>query len=154
MPITALVDSKAFAKLPAAGAGIVLRLALHAWIIAPDPLPTNENELMLIARAHTATWVMHKDNIFKVMAEWWPTAIAYWTERESKSVVLKIAGDRGRSQRALNRINAQQPRQAELATSAHQLGILPHRDPTPSVQRPPPPDNRPPRRVMTDRTRQ
>jgi hypothetical protein len=118
------------------------------------PLPPSEHELRAIARAHYGVWKAHKADIMAVFEAWRPVAESYLHARQTKSTTLKFSSARAHAAKAMARINDARPRQAELAASAHQLGILPHREPTPPVQRPPAPDNRPPRRVMVDRTRQ
>ena len=51
MPVEALIDSPDFLAMPAAGAGIVIRMALHFWQTDCRPLPVADHELRNIARA-------------------------------------------------------------------------------------------------------
>jgi hypothetical protein len=95
MPVQSLMESADLARLPAAGAGIVIRLCLHAWQTMPHPLPIADHELRAIARAHQATWCEHKALCMQVVNAWRPQALSYWNERERKATTLKFAARLG-----------------------------------------------------------
>jgi hypothetical protein len=154
LPVEGLLDHPQALTLPAAGFGMLARLVLHFHATDCAPLPVSDHELRSISRGHAPTWRHWKPTILAIFDAIRPEIEAYHEARRSKSNALRIGRARSSSVRAQARIAAQTPDTAATAPTFHSLAILPHREPTPAVQRPPPPDNRPPRRVMTDRTRQ
>jgi hypothetical protein len=128
MPVQSLMESADLARLPAAGAGIVFRLCLHAWQTMPHPLPIADHELRAIARAHQATWREHKALCMQVIAAWRPQALSYWNERERKATTLKFAGQLGRAARTAKSV-AQAIDIAAPTTETPQGPLIPHQSP-------------------------
>jgi hypothetical protein len=94
-PLDPILDHPDFVALPAAGAGMVLRLCGHAWQTAMRPLPDADHELRAISRAHLATWSAHKAEVLRVYEAWRPAAEAYYRQREGAARGLKIAARNG-----------------------------------------------------------
>lgn len=99
MPVDGLFGHPDLLTMPAAGAGMVLRLLLHFWATDCRPLPKADHELKAIARAHTPTWVTWKSSVLKVVADMEPALVAYWNERTTKSKGLRIAAREGQAAR-------------------------------------------------------
>jgi uncharacterized protein YdaU (DUF1376 family) len=154
LPVEGLLDNPQALTLPAAGFGMLCRLLLHFHATDCAPLPIQDHELRSIARGHAPTWRHWKPTILAIFEAIRPEIETYHHNRATRQDALRIGRARSSAVRTQARIAAQQPDTAASAPTFHSLAILPHREPTPPVQRPPAPDNRPPRRVMTDRTRQ
>ena len=91
MPVEGLVDHPELLAMPAAGAGIVFRLALHFWQTECRPLPTADHELRAIGRVHTPTWRHWKASALRVFEDIRPELEAYWLRRSTKADTLRIA---------------------------------------------------------------
>jgi hypothetical protein len=135
MPVEGLVDNPDLLAMPAAGAGIVLRLALHFWQTECRPLPSADHELRAIARAHTPTWRHWKASVLKVMAEIEPDMLAYWRLRETKGTTLRIAGRKAGEESAA-RSRAKVLSEASPSPSGSMLPALEANAPSRPVKRP------------------
>ncbi len=70
MPIEPLLDNPACLRLPAAGFGMLMRLALHYWQTDCHDLPAGDHELQSIARAQRPTWISHRVEIMSIFDAW------------------------------------------------------------------------------------
>lgn len=131
MPVTALIDSPDFLAMPAAGAGIVIRLALHFWQTECRPLPVADHELRNISRAHAPTWRHWKPTALKVFEQMRPSLERYHQTRTNGESAMRLV-----SYRAAMRNNAQ--RRTAALSSAHTPQPLslsaPRREPQPPVR--------------------
>ena len=153
-PLDPILDHPDFIALPAAGAGMLFRLCAHAWQTQMRPLPRADHELRGISRAHFNTWNAHKADILRVFEAWRPVADAYYQGREAKSATLAIAASRGGMAAARRRraTALEESLTTPDPASFHQMGVYPRREPSQALTRPV--NDRPPRKLMTDRTRQ
>lgn len=150
MPVEALYDHPDFIAMPAAGAGIVIRLLLHFWITECRPLPVADHELRAIGRVHTPTWRHWKAQAMTVVEALAPDMRTAYQSRVNGTHGLRISGWK----RAQAKKQEQGARAMELARSSLEpltapLQAVPRRDPAP--QRPPTPATRAPRPMMADR---
>ena len=146
MPVEGLIDSPDFLAMPAAGAGIVIRLALHFWATDCRPMPIADHELRNIARAHAPTWRHWKPQALRVFEQIRPALERYRYQRESKATTLTFAGRRGGAALAAKS-------RAQVLTQAierPQARPLPVREPA-TTPRPPKPADRPARPRLADR---
>jgi hypothetical protein len=153
LPVERILDEPLALTLPAAGFGMLMRLVLHFHATDCARLPVSDHELRSLARGHAPTWRHWKTQILLAFEAIRPEIEAYHHNRATRQDALRIGRARSSAVRAQSRAMAQQTDTAATAPSFHSLAILPHREPTPAAPRPPTPDNRPPRRVMTDRSR-
>jgi uncharacterized protein YdaU (DUF1376 family) len=130
---------------------MLLSLIEHYWRTACKSVPTRDDELFAVVRAHRSTWKAHKADILAVFEAIRPELERYHADRTNKRGILRIAAHNGggarTAQAARARLQANAPPPAPI-TDHHQLGIVPKREPSPP--RPPKPDARPPRPIRTD----
>lgn len=102
MPIEIVARHPAVLALSAAGFGMLMRLSIHFWQTECRPLPTGDNELYCIARAHRPTWRRYKTSILRILADVKPELERAWTSRQNRRNNVLRLGQRGASMRALN----------------------------------------------------
>lgn len=137
MPVTALIDSPTFLAMPAAGAGIVIRLALHFWQTDCRPLPIADHELRNVSRAHSPTWRHWKREALAVFEEIRPELERYRQTRLTKATTIRFASRNGG---AATQANARRARLEEATPAPVTPVTLPRHDPT---------QHTPPRRPAT-----
>ena len=133
MPIAeSLIDSAAFTAMPAAGAGIVLRLLLHFWQTDCRPLPTADHELRAISRAHIATWTRWKGEALGVFESMRPELERYRAQRDANRESLRIVSWRGANttQARAAKTALQPPDSPALATIARPITEAAHGPPS------------------------
>lgn len=82
MPVEEIIDHPGFIALPAAGRGMLFTLILYLWQTGFRELPTAENELLTISRAHFPTWFKHKVEIKKILSDLSPTLAEAYAHAE------------------------------------------------------------------------
>ena len=102
MPVDSLARHPAAMTLPAAGFGLLMRLSIHFWQTECQPLPSGDNELYCIARAHRPTWRRHKARILRILADVMPELERAWRSHKNRRDNLLRLGQHGASMRALN----------------------------------------------------
>ena len=70
LPVELLLDNPACLRLPAAGFGMLMRLALHYWQTDCRELPKSDHELQSIVRAQRPTWFGHRVEIMAIFEAW------------------------------------------------------------------------------------
>jgi hypothetical protein len=144
LPVEGLVRNADFIAMPAAGAGMVIRLALHFWQTECRPLPVADHELMHVCRAHAPTWRRWKASVLSAFEAIRPELEAYFGARERKATTLSNMAHARNSRRKL-----------QAVTEAQRAGIVaptcafPVRQPN-APPRPPAASQRPPRPRLTD----
>ena len=125
MPVESIYDSAAFARLPAAGAGMLFRLMLHYWFTGCQPMPIADHELRAICRAHTATWVSVKKHVLDLFNELRPAMDRYFYERENKLTTIKMNFSKGnanrRAESLANKVRAQRAQLGDTPATAARL---------------------------------
>lgn len=95
MPVEPFVDHPLILTFPAAGFGILMRLALHFWTTECRPLPIADHELRAIGRVHTPTWRHWKAPVMQAFHEIQPELEAYFRLREARQTHLTRLGTIG-----------------------------------------------------------
>ena len=103
MPVEPFIDHPEALTFPAAGFGILMRVALHFWNTECRPLPTADHEMRNISRAHAPTWRHWKEPIMRVFKEVEPELRGYFLRRENNRDHLIRLGTKGA---AVNRFKA------------------------------------------------
>lgn len=93
MPMEGIIDHPSAITLPAAGFGMLMRLSLHFWASECEPLPTSDDELQAIARAHRPTWRTWKAKILSVFDDVRPELEAYYLLRVQRRNHLSRLGN-------------------------------------------------------------
>jgi hypothetical protein len=122
MPVDELFRHPKYVALPVAGRGMLLSALEHFWRSDCAPLPTNDDGLFAIVRAHRSTWRHHKDAIMLIFNDVKPGLEAYHRKREGNQEGFRIAGYRTASTRRLNASKQSLPDPITvptLPTSAH-----------------------------------
>jgi hypothetical protein len=150
MPVEGILDHPDAMALPSAGYGMLLRLVYHFWQTMCRPLPVSDDQLYSIARAHRPTWRRWKPTIMRVFEDIRPELEAYFTLREARRTTLRFAGQKG-GQTSVAKLRAKALHAPDLLLP-YASGFVPKRE-AKRLDRPPSPENRPPRKLMVDRPR-
>jgi hypothetical protein len=148
MPVEGILDHPDFMAMPAAGAGILLRLLLHFWVTECRPLPVADHELRSIARAHAPTWRHWKPQVLRVFEAVRPSLESYYSQRLNKQTALSRLAQREQSRRRLKAL--QERHTTPDPVPVYAMGLVPKRAAqTPS--RPGPPEKRSRPTALLDR---
>ena len=134
-PLHLLIDNPRALALSAAGFGMLSRLICHYWMTDCKALPSSNDELRCIMRAHFATYKAYRSELLSIFAELEPelerSFQAYQNRRDN---VLRLA-QRGHATLRLKAIERQASRSpaSELRppSSPHRL-----RPPAPASEPP------------------
>lgn len=120
MPIEGLIDHPKAIALTSAGTGILWTIATHFWRSECAPLPTFDEGLRTIARAHKPTWVSHRADIKAILSEIIPDLAKAFALYQNRRSVLLAVGQKGHSAtrlKALAKAHAQRNHLPDTAYS-------------------------------------
>ena len=104
-----------------AAIGILYRILEHYWATDCRDLPERDQDMMALARAHRATWVAHKQEIYEVLRDLAPAIREAWRKREINNVNLMQLRERAAAARAAKLIE----RRGQAGVSALVASIAP-----------------------------
>jgi len=104
MPIEDLLDHPRAIALPSAGRGMLFDLIAHFWLTECKPLPTDNESLRAIVRAHKPTWRNHEADIRAVIADLQPLLAQAWRNRAAIKDQLRHLSARRHGKAKLERL--------------------------------------------------
>lgn len=150
MPVEDLYDHPDFIAMPAAGRGITASILLHFWVTECRPLPIADHELRAIGRAHAPTWRHWKPHVMAVVQALAPIMAQAREYRMANKHRLAIGNQKLRQLAAERRAGRDLDKaRSSLEPIMSPTFSTPQRDPAPL--RPPVPEKRAARPLMSDR---
>ena len=136
-PLHLLIDNPRALSLPAAGFGMLSRLLCHYWATDCKPLPSSNDELRCIMRAHFATFKAYRSELLSIFAELEPELERSFRTYQNRSNNVRELGQRGGT---IMRLRALEKKASRAPTSELRPPSSPHklRPPAPASELPSP----------------
>lgn len=151
LPIEPIIDHPRYIALPAAGAGILWRLIVHFWQTDCAPLPTQDDQLVAIARAHKPTWCAWKEDVLLIFNDVAPALSSSMSARITGASHLRIVAWRAGGVHASRAATKRLPKPPSAFDSPDNVTpMLPRTDPDQARPKIPTVENRPTRPRRTD----